>query len=57
MLTLCQGVSKGSALRRLMEHLQIEANEVACIGDSFNDISMFEVTPHSFTLHHAHPYV
>ena len=40
-----------------MEHLQIEANEVACIGDSFNDISMFEVTPHSFTLHHAHPYV
>ncbi len=27
-----------------MEHLQIEANEVACIGDSFNDISMFEVT-------------
>lgn len=23
----------------------------------FNDISMFEVTPHSFTLHHAHPYV
>ena len=52
-----RGVSKGSALRRLMEHLQIEANEVACIGDSFNDISMFEVTPHSFTLHHAHPYV
>ncbi|MEK4597548.1 Cof-type HAD-IIB family hydrolase [Bacillus sp. FSL R9-9497] len=52
-----RGVSKGSALKRLMDHLQIEANEVACIGDSFNDISMFEVTPHSFTLHHAHPYV
>ena len=39
-----RGVSKGSALKRLMDHLQIEANEVACIGDSFNDISMFEVT-------------
>ncbi|PDY39853.1 HAD family hydrolase [Bacillus thuringiensis] len=52
-----RGVSKGSALKRLMDHLQIEANEVACIGDSFNDISMFEVTPHSFTLHHVHPYV
>ncbi|WP_090994986.1 Cof-type HAD-IIB family hydrolase [Bacillus sp. 491mf] len=51
------GISKGSALRLLMEHLQIEAHEVACIGDSFNDISMFSVTPHSFTLHHAHPYV
>ncbi|KEK25997.1 Cof-type HAD-IIB family hydrolase [Bacillus gaemokensis] len=51
------GVSKGSALKRLMEHLKVEAHEVACIGDSFNDISMFAVTPHSFTLHHAHPYV
>ncbi|WP_111901826.1 MULTISPECIES: HAD family hydrolase [Bacillus cereus group] len=51
------GVSKGNALKRLMEHLKIEAHEVACIGDSFNDISMFSVTPHSFTLHHAHPYV
>lgn len=52
-----RGVSKGSALKLLMEHLKIEAHEVACIGDSFNDISMFAVTPHSFTLHHAHPYV
>ncbi|KFM99594.1 Cof-type HAD-IIB family hydrolase [Bacillus clarus] len=51
------GVSKGSALKRLIDHLKIKENEVACIGDSFNDISMFEVTPHSFTLHHAHPYV
>lgn len=51
------GVSKGSALKRLMKHLNIEAHEVACIGDSFNDISMFTVTPHSFSLHHAHPYV
>ncbi|MEI4829086.1 Cof-type HAD-IIB family hydrolase [Bacillus sp. FJAT-53711] len=51
------GISKGSALQLLMEHLQVEAHEVACIGDSFNDVSMFSVTPHSFTLHHAHPYV
>ncbi|WP_429761320.1 HAD family hydrolase [Bacillus sp. S14(2024)] len=51
------GISKGSALQILMEHLQVEAHEVACIGDSFNDVSMFSVTPHSFTLHHAHPYV
>ncbi|MDM5156254.1 HAD family hydrolase [Bacillus sp. DX1.1] len=51
------GISKGSALKLLMEHLQLESHEVACIGDSFNDVSMFTVTPHSFTLHHAHPYV
>lgn len=51
------GISKGSTLQLLMEHLQVEAHEVACIGDSFNDVSMFSVTPHSFTLHHAHPFV
>lgn len=49
------GVSKGSALRHLLNHLHIEPHEVACIGDSFNDISMFDVTPHSFAMHHAHP--
>lgn len=51
------GISKGNALRLLMDHLQLEPHEVACIGDSFNDVSMFEVTPHSFTLRHAHPYI
>ncbi|MFX3625589.1 MAG: HAD family hydrolase [Ectobacillus sp.] len=52
-----RGISKGRALLALMQHLRLEPHEVACIGDSFNDISMFEVTPHSFTLHHAHPLV
>ncbi|UOY93855.1 HAD family hydrolase [Ectobacillus sp. JY-23] len=47
------GVSKGQALQKLMKHLQVLPHQVACIGDSFNDISMFEVTPHSFSLHHA----
>ncbi|WP_028399518.1 Cof-type HAD-IIB family hydrolase [Ectobacillus panaciterrae] len=51
------GISKGSALQILMEHLCLEPHQVACIGDSFNDISMFKVTPHSFTLHHAPPLV
>jgi Cof subfamily protein (haloacid dehalogenase superfamily) len=48
-----KGISKGSALQILMEHLYLEPYQVACIGDSFNDVSMFDVTPHSFTLHHA----
>nr|WP_279663386.1 Cof-type HAD-IIB family hydrolase [Ectobacillus ponti] len=47
------GVSKGEALRVLMEHLGLKPGEVACIGDSFNDVSMFAVTPHSFALQHA----
>lgn len=51
------GISKGNALQILMNYLQLQPHEIACIGDSFNDISMFAVTPHSFTLHHAHPHV
>jgi Cof subfamily protein (haloacid dehalogenase superfamily) len=48
------GVSKGSALLDLLDLLAISPDEVACIGDSFNDISMFEVTPHSFAMIHSH---
>lgn len=35
------GAQKGNALRRLAEHLELNASEVAVIGDSDNDISMF----------------
>lgn len=44
------GTSKGAALRRLLTHLGVEAQAVACVGDQFNDISMFAVTPHSFAM-------
>ncbi len=43
-------VNKGSALRTLIEHLEIEADEVVCIGDSFNDLSMFAEIPNSFAM-------
>ncbi|WP_041638636.1 Cof-type HAD-IIB family hydrolase [Anoxybacillus flavithermus] len=46
-------ISKGEALRLLMSHLQLTAEEVACFGDSFNDIPMFRLTPHSFVMSHA----
>ncbi len=49
-----KGISKGSALLFLFEHLGLCPREVACIGDSFNDISMFEVIPHSYAMNHAH---
>lgn len=48
-----KGVSKGNALRILIEKLKIHPNEVVVIGDSYNDISMFQVTPHSFAMEQA----
>lgn len=47
------GTSKGSAVQALIKELGIEAQEVACIGDAFNDISMLRVTPHSFAMGHG----
>ncbi|MDD9271390.1 HAD family hydrolase [Paenibacillus sp. GCM10023248] len=48
-------VSKGSSLLVLMAQLGLQAEEIACIGDSFNDVSMFGITPHSFAMKGAHP--
>ncbi|MBP1966830.1 HAD family hydrolase [Paenibacillus aceris] len=48
-------VSKGNSLLVLIEKLGLQPEEIACIGDSFNDISMFGVTPHSFAMKGAHP--
>lgn len=46
-------VSKGSAISILIEKLGIKPNEIACVGDSYNDISMFELTPNSFSMENA----
>jgi Cof subfamily protein (haloacid dehalogenase superfamily) len=48
-------VSKGDSLPVLLENIGLQADEIACIGDSFNDISMFGITPHSFAMAGAHP--
>lgn len=45
--------SKGRGLQVLMEQYQIKPEEVACVGDSYNDISMFQITPHSFAMAHG----
>ncbi|OAG93734.1 hypothetical protein AYW79_09155 [Ferroacidibacillus organovorans] len=50
-------VSKGVGLRSLIEHRNIQSEEMVCIGDSFNDLAMFEVTPHSFAMSHSDPAV
>lgn len=45
-----KGVNKGNALSRLMEHLQINKDEVIVFGDSENDISMFLDKPYSIAM-------
>lgn len=47
------GVSKGYGLLALMKELGIQPGEVACVGDAFNDISMFQVATHSFAMGHG----
>ncbi|KEZ52733.1 MULTISPECIES: Cof-type HAD-IIB family hydrolase [Metabacillus] len=50
-------ISKGNALQMLIQHLDIAPSEIACIGDSFNDIPMFRLTPFSFAMENALPEV
>lgn len=47
--------SKGIGLLALLDHLGIKPEETACFGDSFNDLSMFAATPHSFAMASSHP--
>ena len=47
------GCSKGNALKALVDKENIIEENVYAIGDSWNDISMFEVVKNSFTFHHV----
>ncbi|TCM96372.1 hypothetical protein EV294_105239 [Paenibacillus sp. BK033] len=47
-------VSKGTGISLLIRELGIAPDEIACIGDSFNDLSMFALTPHSFAMAESH---
>ncbi len=47
-----QGCSKGSGVVALKDLINKEM-ETYCIGDSFNDISMFEVADNAYTFHHV----
>ncbi|WP_431800417.1 HAD family hydrolase [Halobacillus andaensis] len=50
-----QMINKGNGIKALLHSIGVEPNETACIGDSFNDLPMFEVTPHSYAMSTAHP--
>lgn len=52
-----KGINKGDALVQLLETINLEPEQIAVIGDSFNDISMFQMTPHSYAISTAHPEV
>ena len=45
--------SKGSAVMKLLEHLNISPDEAAYIGDSYNDLPGFEVCKYSFAMAHS----
>lgn len=45
--------SKGAGLKMLMDHLGLQPEEVACVGDSYNDLSLFQITKHSFAMKHG----
>ena len=46
-----KGNSKGNALGILKEKCGYDI--VSCMGDSYNDMSMLEASPHSFTFHNS----
>lgn len=46
-----KGFSKGKAIKTLENYLPIRLEDIATIGDSFNDISMLQAAPTSFTFH------
>jgi len=54
---LPKNVNKGTGVHKLAKHLGVKANEVVTIGDSDNDLSMLDYTPHSFAMSHAKPHI
>ena len=49
----CKGTSKGNAIKKLCEYLRIDLKDSVAIGDSYNDITMFEVVGHSVAMGNA----
>mgnify|MGYP001252650159 FL=1 len=52
---LPQGVSKGAAVKKLAENLDLDLSQTATIGDHCNDLSMIRVAGLSAAVSNAHP--
>lgn len=50
-----KGVNKATCLLDYIKDMNVDINEVAVVGDSGNDIPLFEVFPNSFVMSQAHP--
>src|SRR5699024_3691247 len=44
-----KGCSKGNGVKQVCEMMNISMDNVYTIGDSFNDVSMFNITKNSFS--------
>jgi hydroxymethylpyrimidine pyrophosphatase-like HAD family hydrolase len=49
----CEGVNKGSAVKRLAQHLGIPLERVIAIGDYYNDLDMFKIAGLSIAMGNA----
>lgn len=48
-----KGCSKGNGIKKLSEIYDIDIKDISVIGDSYNDLSMFEITENSYTFTYA----
>ena len=48
-----KGVSKGKAVREILENMGIAKDEAAVFGDNFNDLEMFDEVYYSFAMKNA----
>jgi len=49
----CKGTSKGNAIKKLCEYLKIDLKDSVALGDSYNDVTMFETVGHSVAMANA----
>ena len=54
---LPKGVSKGSALSKLMKEKGWDRDQMLVFGDGENDVSMFDAVDHSFAMSNAAPFI
>lgn len=46
----CKETSKGNAIKKICDYLKIDLKDTVAIGDSYNDLTMFEVVGHSVAM-------
>lgn len=47
--------NKNAVIERLKKDLQLSVQEIACVGDDYNDLGMFKACAWSFAPFDAHP--